>query len=128
MGNRVSKIYDTALALRASGTAITSSASETGVAFAARKIVDYKAVVEYNGVVSTGTYVFSIEVSDLVGGTYTEIAGVTIDPAGASGSLQIPLSGKIAELLDADSDFIRVTATLGATSPSIDYDCFLTKN
>ena len=128
MGNRVSKIYDTALALRTSGTPETSTASETGVAFDVRKIEDYKAVIEYNGVVETGTYVFSIEVSDLVGGTYTELAGVTIDPAVASGSLQIPLSGKLAELLDDDSAFIRVTATLGATSPSVDYDCFLTKN
>lgn len=128
MGNRVSQIYDTALVLRESGTAETSTASETGVAFDVRKIGDFKAIIQYSGAVATGTYTFSIEVSDLVGGTYTEIADVVATPANASDRFDIPLSGKIAEQLDADSAFIRVTATLGGTSPSIDYDCFLTKN
>ena len=132
MGNRVSQIYDTALVLRTSGTAETSTASETGVAFDVRKIEDYKAVVQYSGMDYTTTdesYVFSIEVSDLVGGTYTAIATMPdIGGTQGTGRLDIPLNGKIAELLDADSAFIRVTATLGGTSPSIDYDCFLTKN
>ena len=132
MGNRVSQIYDTALVLREAGTPITASASETGIAFDVRKIADYKAVIQYSGMdFTTGdeSYVFSIEVSDLVGGTYTAIATMPdIGSATAAGRLDIPLSGKIAELLDADSAFIRVTATLGGTTPSIDYDCFLTKN
>lgn len=132
MGNRVSQIYDTALALRTSGTAITSTTSATGVAFDVRKIEDYKAVIQYSGMdFTTGdeSYIFSIEVSDLVGGTYTKIATMpNIGSATAAGRLDIPLNGKIAELLDADSAFIRVTATLAGTTPSIDYDCFLTKN
>lgn len=127
MGNRVSQIYDTALVLRTSGTPVTTTTSETGLEFAVRHIGAYKAVMPYSGVVATGTYTFTIEVSDLVGGTYTAIASITIDPAVASGRLDIPLNGKIAEELDADSAFIRVTATLGGTGPSVDYDCFLTK-
>jgi hypothetical protein len=132
MGNRVSQIYDADLVLRTSGTAETSTASETGVEFPVRKIEGYKAVIQYSGLdFTTGdeTYVFSIEVSDVVGGTYTAIATMPdIGSATASGRLDIPLNGKIAEELDADSAFIRVTATLGGTTPSIDYDCFLTRN
>lgn len=131
MSNRTSRIYDTALALRASGTPITATTSETGIEFAVRNIASYKAVIAYNGMDFTTTdetYVFSVEVSDLVGGTYTAIATMPdIGSATASGFLDIPLNGKIAEELDADSAFIRVTATLGGTSPSIDYDAFLTK-
>ena len=131
MGNRVSQIYDDALALRDSGTAITSTTSETGVAFPVRHIGGYKAVIQYNGMdFTTGdeSYVFSIEVSDAVDGTYTAIATMPdIGSATPSGRLDIPLSGKIAEELDADSAFIRVNATLDGTSPSIDYYCYLTK-
>ncbi len=131
MGNRVSNIYDADLALRTSGTAITSTTSETGVEFPVRNIGAYKAVVQYTGMDYTTTdesYVFSVEVSDLVAGTYTAIATLPdIGSATAAGRLDIPLNGKIAEQLDADSAFIRVTATLGGTTPSIDYDCYLTK-
>lgn len=130
MTNRVSGIYDTALALRTSGTPETATASETGVEFAVRNIGAYKAVIEYSGKVYTNeTYIFTIEVSDLVGGTYTAIA--TMPDIGANGvtagSLNIPLNGKIAEEIDADSAFIRVTVTITGAAPSIDYDCFLTK-
>ena len=132
MGNRVSQIYDAALVLRTAGSTETSTASETGVAFDVRKIGDYKAVIQYTDMdfgATNETYVFSIEVSDLVGGTYTAIATMPdIGGAQGSGRLDIPLNGKIAELLDSDSAFIRVTVTLGGTTPIIDYDCFLTKN
>lgn len=132
MANRTSSIYDSDLALRTSGTPITSTTSETGVEFAVRNIEDYKAVIQYNGMDYTTTdesYVFSVEVSDLVGGTYTAIATLP-DVGGTQGSgrLDIPLNGAIAEQLDVDSAFIRVTATLGGTTPSIDYDAYLTKN
>jgi len=131
MGNRTNSTYDTALALRTSGTPITATTSETGVAFDVRKIGAYKAVIQYNGMDFTTTdesYIFSIQVSDLVGGTYTSIATMpNIGSATASGRLDIPLNGKIAEELDADSAFIRVTATLAGTTPSIDYDCYLAK-
>lgn len=130
MGNRAYSTYDSALALRASGTPITSTTSETGVEFAVRNIGAYKAVIQYNGLdFTTGdeTYVFSVEVSDLVGGTYTAIATLPdVGSATASGRLDIPLNGKIAEELDADSAFIRITATLGGTTPSVDYDAYLT--
>ena len=132
MSGRVQRLYDSALSLRASGTAITTTTAETGVAFDVRAIGDYKAVIAYNGMdFTTGdeTYVFTISVSDLVAGTYTIIATMPdIGSATPSGFLDIPLSGKLAEQLDANSAFIKVTATLGGTSPSIDYDCFLARD
>jgi hypothetical protein len=132
MARRESSIVDSDLALRTSGTPITSTTSETGIAFDVRKIGAYKAVIQYNGLdwtTNDETYVFSVEVSDLVGGTYTAIATLPdVGSATAADRLDIPLSGKIADDLDADSAFIRVTATLGGTTPSVDYDCYLTKN
>ena len=131
MTNRASRIYDGDLALRTSGTAITTTTSATGIEFPVRNINEYKAVVAYNGMDFTTTdesYVFSIQISDVVGGTYTILATVPdIGSATASGFLDIPLNGKLAEQIDSDSAFIRVTATLGGTTPSIDFDCWLTK-
>jgi hypothetical protein len=132
MTNRVSNIYDADLVLRASGSAETSTASETAIAFPVRKIGDYKAVIVYSGLdFTTGdeSYVWTVEVSDTSGGTYTAIATTPdMGSATAAGRLDVPLNGKIAEQLDADSAFVRVTATLGGTSPSVDYDCYLTKS
>jgi len=127
MSNRVQRIYDAAVALRTSVSAITTTTSDTGISFPVRNMEDYKASISYSGVVGTGTYTFAIQVSNLVAGTYTTIASVTINPAVSSGRLDIPLNGKIAEQLDDDSAFIRVTATLGGTSPSVVYNCFLSK-
>lgn len=131
MVNRTQKIYDTDLVLRESGSAETSTAAETGIAFDCRKIGAYKAVIQFSGLDYTTndeTYVFSIGVSDVVGGTYTSIATLPdVGSSTAAGTLEIPLSGSIAENLDADSDFIQVKVTLGGTTPSVDYDCFLTK-
>lgn len=131
MSRRVQAIVDTELFLRESGTPVTATAAETGIAFPVRNIDEYKAVINFSGMDFTTTdetYVFSIEVSDLVGGTYTIIASTPdMGSAVSSGRLDIPLSGKIAEQLDADSAFIQVKATLGGTTPSVDYECFLTK-
>lgn len=128
MGNRVNGMYDSVLVLRTSGTPETSTASETGVEFAVRKIGAYKAVIQYNGKIYTNeTYIFTISVSDLVGGTYTIIGTVPDigDNGVTSGRLDIPLNGKFAEELDADSAFIRVTVTITGSAPSLDYDCYL---
>lgn len=130
--NRVNRTYDDLLVLRDSGTPITATAAETGVEFAARKLDDYKAVIQFSGMDFTTTdetYVFSVGVSDVVGGTYTTIATVPdVGSATATGTLDIPLNGNMAEFFDADSAFIQVVATLGGTTPSIDYDCYLARN
>lgn len=128
MGNRTNSMYDSDLVLRTSGTPITSTTSETGVEFAVRKIGAYKAVIQYNGKIFTNeTYIITIEISDVVAGTYTAIATVPdIGDNGVTlGRLDIPLNGKFAEELDADSAFIRVTVTITGAAPSLDYDCYL---
>ncbi len=109
----------------------TSSASEAAIKFAVRKIGMYKAVVILSAVDvadTDETYVFNIEVSDASGGTYTSIASLSFAAGAAqTGSYDIPLSGQLAEQLDADAEYIRVTATLGGTTPSVTYGCYLTK-
>lgn len=131
MTKRVQAIVDVELFLRESGTPITATAAETGIEFPVRNIDEYKAVINYSGLDfgdANETYVFSIGISDVVAGTYTIIAtSPDMGALGATGRLDIPLNGKLAEQLDADAAFIQVKATLGGTSPSVDYECFLTK-
>lgn len=136
MANRTQRIVDTLLYLRdVTAGAETSTAAETGIAFDCRKVDQYKAVFNVtamDGTTGDETYTLSIGVSDQVSGTYTTIAttpalaGSTWDGS-VPFALELPLSGSIAESLDADSDFIQCKATLAGTSPSITYGCFLTK-
>lgn len=105
----------------------TATAAETGVAFEIRKHIALLCVVDVTASVSNDndeTYVFTVEVSDLVGGTYTPIATLTVT-RGVTGKYTIPLSGELAQKLDDDCDFIRIKATLGGTTPSITYGAYL---
>lgn len=126
--NRRRRIFDKNLELRdVADGAETSTANETGIAFDCRKIHEYVAVVFITACVSNDgdeTYVLSIGVSDAVGGTYTTIASVTI-PRGTTGQVIIPLSGALAQKLDDDADFVRISATLGGTTPSLTYGAYL---
>ena len=122
---------DTLLELRdITDGAETSTAAETGISFPCRKLGAYKAVFNISAIDYTTedeTYVLSIGVSDVVGGTYTTIASIPSATviANLTGRLEIPLSGNLAQEFDADSDWIQVKATLGGTSPSITYGCHL---
>lgn len=132
--NRDTGVLDTLLELRdITDGAETSTAAETGVSFPVRKIGGYKAVMNVSAIDYTTTdetYSFQIQVSDVVGGTYTTIAelgtGVVLGSAGAA-RYELPLSGNLAAEIDADSAFIRVQATLAGTTPSITYGCHLEK-
>ena len=71
-----------------------------------------------SGVVATGTYTLNLQVSDLVGGTYTTIATVTWPPAVAEWlSGRMPINGRMAQFFDNDSKFIRVNYAIGGTTP-----------
>jgi hypothetical protein len=70
-------------------------------------------------VLGTGTYAFNLQVSDLVGGTYTTSATITWPPALAAGSIHVPVSGYAAQFFDNDSRYIRVNYVIGATSSII---------
>jgi hypothetical protein len=123
-------IFDKALELRnVADGAETATASETGIALAVRFLptCDWVIFVTTLGVVATETYVFTLEVSDLVGGTYTAIARHVWPIAHGPGEAHVPINGDLAAWQDTDSAFVRVTATLGGTTPTITYGSFLSK-
>ncbi len=126
--NRGRRIFDKALELRdIAGGAITSTTSTTGINFECRKLKEFVAqifVTACDGVSTDETYVFTVQVSDLVGGTYTTI-GTLAWTRGTTGTQVIALSGDAAQVLDDDSDWVRITATLGGTTPSITYGAYL---
>lgn len=134
MTNRTQRIIDVALQLRDSADgAETSSANETAIAFDCRHIGEYKAVVfiqSIDGADGNETYTFDISVSDVIAGTFTKIAqtpAIAGNGVSAPLALEIPLSGKLADQFDNDAAFIRVGCTLAGTTPSINYDAYLTK-
>jgi len=124
-------IYDVATELVAlPASAVTTTTSSTGVAIPVRMLPtsDWVIYVTAIDAVSTDeTYVFTLEVSDLVGGTYTAIASHNYPRGHGAGSIHIPINGDMASFQDTDSAFCRVTMTSGGTTPSIRFGSFLTK-
>jgi len=121
------QVFDKATELIAPGAAVAATASSTGVLLYPRMLANCDWVIYASGVLGTGTYTFTLEVSDVVGGSYTAIATYSWPATLASGRVHIPINGDMAAFKDNDSKFIRVTATLGATS-SIIYGSFLAKS
>jgi hypothetical protein len=124
-------VFDKALELRnVADGAETATASETGIAVPVRFLptCDWVIFVTAIDAASTDeTYVFTLEVSDLVGGTYTKIAEHVWPRGHGVGKMHIPINGDMASFQDTDSAFVRVTATLGGTTPSVTYGSYLTK-
>lgn len=118
---------DSLLVLEDGAAARTSTASGTGIACNLRK---YRAAIigvdvsECDATTGNETYVLSVEVSDVVGGTYTEVARVTV-PRGVTGQFEMAVTGVGVEKLDADCAFTRVTWTLGGTTPIITFKAFV---
>ena len=103
-----------------------STASETGIAFDARMAGDFKAIIYVSDRSATGTCTISIQTDATpgFGGTPVTIGSVTV-AASAKGVFEIPMSGSQIEKLDPDAGAIRVTATLGGTTPSVTYGAYL---
>jgi hypothetical protein len=120
-------VFDVGTQLLAPGAAVIATASSTGVPLYPRTLPTCDWVLYLSAVVATGTYVFTLEVSDLVGGTYTPIASYTWPPTLAAGRVHIPINGQMAALKDADCRFLRITSTLGGTTPGAVIGSFLTK-
>ena len=74
-------VFDKATELLASGAALAANGSGTGVLLYPRTFPTCDWVVACTGVVATGTYTFNLQVSDVVGGTYTTIATIVWPPA-----------------------------------------------
>lgn len=123
-------VFDKALELAAPAT-VTSTTSSTGVAFDIRfaPTCMWELYVSAIDAVSTDeTYVFTLEVSDLIGGTYTAIASHTWPRGKGAGRVGIPINGQQAAFQDTDCDWVRVTCTLGGSTPSITYGAFISKD
>lgn len=119
--------FDKQLELRdiAAG-ARTETAAETGIGFDSRMAGDFKAVVYVSERSSTGTCTVSVQTATDAdfGGSSVTIGSVTI-PASAKGVYEIPMSAAQIARLDPDASAIRITATLGGTTPSVTYGAYL---
>lgn len=122
--------FDALLELRDYDAAAESTtASETGVEFAVRMIDVAKVVVDHaaiGGTVDGSNYwTVTVEVSDVVGGTYTQIA-TTGALGAAAATVELPISGANATALDTDAAFIRVSATeTGSTAGDLTYGAYI---
>ena len=101
-------VFDKALELLPAGAALAATGQGTGVLLYPRLLPTCDWVICASAVVATGTYVFNLQVSDVVGGTYTTSATFTWPPAQASGRVHIAINSNAAAALDAESEFIRV--------------------
>src|SRR5262245_31983007 len=120
-------VFDAGLALLTPGTALAATGNGTGVLLYPRMLATCDWVLYWSGAVATGTYTFNLQVSDVIGGTYTTIATYTVTPTTAAGRVHIPIQGNIAQGLDNDSRYIRVNYAIGGTTPGIVAGSFITK-
>ena len=124
-------VFDKLLELRdGAAAAVTSTASGTGIAVNPRMLPSCSWVISVTAIVANDadeTYVFTLEVSDVVGGTYTPIASFNWPRGNGAGKVHIGIQPDQAAFQDTDSAFVRVTATLGGTTPSVTYGSYLTK-
>lgn len=121
------QVFDVALELLAPGAALAATGQSTGKLLYPRMLPTCDWVVYWSALVATGTYVMTLEVSDVVGGTYTVIATFTIPPALAAGKEHIPINADLATLLDNDSKYIRVKYTIGGATPGAVIGSYLAK-
>lgn len=120
------RTYDHALLLQAS-TTDTSTDASTPLNFDVRAgsfdvVVDVSAITADDG---DETYVFSVDVSDASGGTYTKVVALPNIRAIGTGRYVIAVDAALVQKLDADAEYIKVTATLGGTTPSITWSAFI---
>jgi len=141
MANMNSKVKfqldkDPSVTLRAAAAApITATTSETGLSLnngtaywntgitplqnAAVNII----VKAIDRTTADETYAFTVEVSNLIGGTYVEVARLT--GVTTIGAYTINLDFDTIKKANPTAAFIRITATLAGTTPILDYDAYL---
>lgn len=119
-------VFDVALQLLAPGAPLAANGSSTGVLLYPRSFPTCDWVVYASGVVATGTYTFNLQVSDVVGGTYTTIATMTWPPTTASGKVSLAIKGSTSQFFDNDSKFVRVNYVIGGTTPGAVVGSYIT--
>jgi hypothetical protein len=138
MNSKVKFLVDKAaqVTLRATSAAqITASTAETGItlnngaAYWNSGNTPYQ-VLAVNILVKTidrttgdETYTFTVEVSNLVGGSYTVVG--TLSGVTAVGAYTILLDMDTIKKLVSNAAFIRINTTLAGTTPILDYDAYL---
>jgi hypothetical protein len=118
-------VFDKALELLAPGAALAANGSSTGVLLYPRFLPTCDWVIYASGTVGTGTYTFNLQVSDIVGGTYTTISTITWPPTLVAGRLHTAITGDQAAFFDTDSRYIRINYAIGGTTPGIVIGSFL---
>jgi hypothetical protein len=123
-------IYDAeaASALLVPLTTIGTSTTFTGLLVSPRLWGPTAWVLNVSAITGTGTYVFVLELSDLLGGTYSEVSRHT-SPAGQSAAYQLALgvSASLAAMTPTIAMYARVRATLGGATPSVSLTSWLGK-
>jgi len=121
------------LGLVAEDEVVSITASGTGVSIQGLNLgsANYVSVINTN--VPTGTvdganyYSLQLEVSDLIGGTYSKVGNAVVAPATAS-QAQVGFTSEQIEGLIAGAGFFRVTATkVGTTATAVTYTAFISK-
>jgi hypothetical protein len=119
---------DSNLILRAySASALSATGSSTGVELNVKAVLAYKvcfAIAAYTGYsVGSALWAITVEISDAVGGTYTQI-GKTVSPVGTALETEIILSG-VEGAAVANANFIRVTATKTGSPGNLTYGAWV---
>lgn len=121
-------VFDKALELLAPGAPLAANGSSTGVLLYPRSFPTADWVIYCSGAVATGTYTFNLQVSDVIGGTYTTISSLTWTPTVAAGKLSTAIKGFTAQWLDNDSKYVRVNYVIGGTTPGIVAGSYISKS
>lgn len=122
-------LFDKQLELRdiASG-AETSTSTEAGITFPVLKAGEFKAVFYVSALDATNadeTYEISIIVADTTGNLSGSGVTAASVPIVSTGVYEIGLSSELIKAVDADAGAITCKATLGGTTPSLTYGCYL---
>ena len=122
--------FDKLLMLRdPAATALSATASETGVAFDATMIDVEKVVVAHKAITGTisgaNNWTVTVEVSDAIGGTYVQV-GTSGQLKAPAIEVEIPISGVANKQAVANASHIRVTATKAGTIGDLSYGAYIT--
>ena len=108
----------------ASEAALSATGSTTGIPNPVIEGMYFKVRINHSaitGVDGSNYWTLTVEVSDVVGGTYTTVSkSLTLGATAAT--IDVPLFGPDIERLDADADYIRITATKTGTPGNLTYN------
>jgi hypothetical protein len=116
--------YDLLAVLKSLGSPKAATTSEPGVAFPVRFLDVGRLVIHYSQIAGTvnaiNNWIIAVEVSDTIGGTYTEIARSSALPARGQ-NVELVINGARAQT----ANFIRVTAIKLGTPGDLTYGAYI---